>query len=139
MNELTQKERYIQNAKDILKMLQDHPEFVPKMSRFCNMDFDEVHNTEHPCGTSYCLVGYQAHLDGYPEKYFDSDNWFDYHPYSEDKCGYLSFYVYKHWDFIYDGDWPDTRESAIARCQYIIDHDGDIPDVDDWEEMGWQG
>lgn len=122
-------ERYIQNARDIIQMLTAHPEFVPVMVSFCSVTgtIEEVRAAE--CGTTYCLAGMQARLDNYPSEFVESLEIFNYRAYSRWKCGFNV--DTNEWIFIYGGHWPDTRESAIARCQYIVAN-GAPPPQENW-------
>ena len=136
-------ERYVQNAKDIIIMLTDHPEFVPYMTRFCDFDTENILIDAHPCGTGYCVAGYQAHVEGYPKQYVTEEQTvfgpgiprFDYFTFSEQKCGMGD--VRPEWEFIYGSHWPNTRESVIDRCNIIILNHGNIPDRLTWHHYGW--
>jgi hypothetical protein len=135
-------ERYVQNAKDIIIMLTDHPDFVPHMTRFCDLDSVNIVRDEHPCGTGYCVAGYQAHIEGYPKQYIMVEQTiggpiprFDYFTFSEHKCGMGD--ERPEWTFLYGSHWPNTREAVIDRCNIIILNNGNIPDQGTWQRYGW--
>lgn len=128
----TNKERYIQNAKDIIEMLEAEPDFIPVMRDYCSVGLKMEYLVKNECGTSYCLAGKQAQLDGFPGEFITLSGEFDFRSYSMYKCGYSL--NDRKWNFLYNFNWLDSREHAIKRCQYIIDNEGDVPDNLDWEK-----
>lgn len=113
--------------------------FILKMGSFTSLhhnvdDHQIILSGEHPCGTTYCIAGILAHLDGYPEQYSERDRSdFDYHAYiigslMDDIPGSrLTHYHYNEW--LFSSSWPNSLEYAKIRAQYLLDHDFRIPEV----------
>lgn len=126
-------EKYIENAKEIKKILLEHPDFCPTMDVWNELDTAGKDIKESViCGTAMCIAGMQACIDGYPKEYFCSEGFFDHEKFSEEKCGHDSFE--KEWVFMYASYWPNDREKAIARCDYVIQH-GNVPDRLEWDNF----
>lgn len=126
-------EKYIENAKEIKKILLDHPDFCPTMEVWNNLtDGGEAIKDSVICVTAMCIAGAQACNDGHPDEYFDSTGSFDHVEFSEDKCGYD--FNTDEWDFMYSWTLPNDRDIAIARCDYVIEN-GRIPPREYWDEF----
>lgn len=141
---MVNKERYVENAKEILSLLKKYPDYCPSMGAFASTkDGISIINLKKikECGTSFCLAGLQAVEDNFPSEYVwgsgDSRE-FNFTWYSKDKMGIddetIDTLSNVYWDFVYDATWPNTRESAIKRLNYIIEN-GDMPPVNLWREF----
>ena len=91
---------------------------------------------EHTCGTAYCLAGYQAALAGYPRKFLGG-GLFIYNDFIESLTGNGSWSDASY--FLYRSNWPDSREAALERIQYVIDHNGEYPPRSVWKDFGFKG
>lgn len=134
------KEKYLANAKAIKEMLETYT-FNIDMNRWCSLYNEQVvDKTEHTCETSYCLVGYQAHLASYPNNFrflgmYGKES-FDYEAFSTHLSGATPFTP--AWNFIYSLHWENSKESALKRMNYVIENNGKFPmDADAWLEFGW--
>lgn len=100
----------------------------------------ELYKGKSDCGTTYCLLGYLAHVDNYPERYLKRVFWKDdpiflYEDYKND----LIARNYKRFDtFLFHGHWNSGLDLAKARCQYVLDHN-DTPPDEEWVKYGWEG
>ncbi len=116
--------KILETCKRILEL----EEFNLEMKTFCS---DRLRlKEEHTCGTSYCISGRLAHLDGYPREYIDEKVKFNYGSYSLD----LVQYDTTIWRFLFSPSWNNSLEHAKKRAQYIIDHKS-APE--DWDGFGW--
>lgn len=112
----------VENAKQCLEILNDDFELNMK---FFNNHGESIVPEEDVCNTSFCLAGWQAHIDGYPKEYLAVDGEFsdfDYYQYSKDKV--KDRYI---WSFFYDGRWCNNKEYARKRMKFTIDNKA-IPD-----------
>lgn len=121
----------------------DPKEFKLNMSSFCNQNYisKEVLGG-NTCGTTFCLVGWLAQQDGYPEQYRtgtdDSGSKFSfaYLAYSADFLGIDDVTKSPLWQFLFIDFWPDKLNQAKKRAQYLLDNDCNYPpDVDTWVEQ----
>lgn len=105
--------KYQQTAKRILE-LEDN--FNLEMRSFCSSHpfIQEKHERE----TTYCLAGWLAYLDGYPEEYRGIK--FKHRKYSADLIGY-SCYT-DEWGFLFSANWSNSLEEAKKRAQYVLDN-----------------
>lgn len=148
------KEMFVQNAKNLLALLDKYPDYCPVMHSFArNSDGSQIwdiHRLEKEvstlsCGTSFCLAGLQAMEEGYPKEFVDAIDDFDFVYFSASKITYcVNKYdpleereVQKHWDFLYSEDWPNDRDATIRRLEYIVETNGKLPEY--WEEFGFNG
>jgi len=110
----------VENAKQCLEILND--DFTLNF-RVYNSYGGDVVPEEDVCNTSFCLAGWQAHKDGYPEEYRgyrDGDeelSYFEHYRYSNDKIKGSDI-----WSFFYDLRWCNNKEYARKRMQFIIDN-----------------
>ena len=82
---------------------------------------------DHECGTSYCIAGRLAFLNGYPDEFklaIDSNGKyeFSYDAYSSslvEKSGIF-------WSWLFDASWPNSLDHAKQRASYLIKH-GAVP------------
>lgn len=113
--------------------------FKLDMGVYCS---EKDHTKAKPeCGTAFCFAGILAYLDKFPEE-FIKDGVFDYELYYElyskdligvDECND------ENWHFLFNSDWNNSFSCLKKRCQYIVDNDGDIPEIDQWINFGWEG
>lgn len=117
--------KYQEVAKRILAIPEG--KYTINMDEFCSIE--GVLIPEHPCGTTYCLVGILAHEDGYPERYHFTDDdgnaRFDYCSYSIDISG-ADVHGTK-WDYLFGMLNPDSLESAKERAEYVLENDTYFP------------
>lgn len=109
-------EKYKRNAQEIKDILLNHPDFIPTMAVFCDAEGPKEYVKE--CGTQFCLAGYQAKLEDYPEEYLYSNGDFYYYEYSFDKIDVK--YRDPYWDFTYGASNPDCRDHAIKRMNAVL-------------------
>lgn len=135
--------KLVEVAKRIIKVLKKE-KFELKMSDFFG-DGSALERDKpiHECGTTLCIAGALAHLDGYPDEYNNpNDNdVFHYTRYSYNLLGLPSFCNSTSeeddiWDYFFGSAWPDDKEQAIKRMEYVVKH-GHIMPVDDWPKYGW--
>lgn len=139
---MVNREIYVQNAKEILALLDKYPAYCPNMVAFAETEGGiSILNLKKvkECGTIFCLAGLQAKEDDFPSEYicgFGDYREFNFYRYSRNKVGMcvLGTLDQVYWDFVYASTWPNTRDSAIKRMSYIIEH-GDIPPVDLWKNF----
>lgn len=105
----------VENAKQCLEILND--DFELNMSVYSSYGGGMVPE-EDVCNTLFCLAGWQAHKEGYPEEYLKSDGEFHYYSYSKDKVRDYGVI----WSFFYDLRWCNNKEYAKKRMQFIIDN-----------------
>lgn len=118
----------------------DPKDFKINMSSFCNENNINRELLEgNTCGTTFCLVGWFAQQDGYPEKYRTGTNdtgskfSFDYLEYSADFLGVCNDTKYTLWQFLFIDFWPNNLNLAKKRAQYLLDNDCNYPpDIDTW-------
>lgn len=134
--------KLVQVAKRIIKVLKEE-QFELKMGYFVGDESAlERNNPIHECGTSLCIAGALAHLDGYPEEYECPNGTFKHVDYSYNLLG-LPLWNFSGneedniWSYFFGSPWPDDKEQAIKRMKYVIEH-GHIMPVDDWPEHGWK-
>ncbi|WP_304634080.1 hypothetical protein [Pseudoalteromonas sp.] len=106
-------------------------EFKLDMQTFCSVN-PMKKRPEPRCGTTFCLLGWLAFVDNYPDKFkeYDVDEeliGFDFRAYADvllnqDKVMY---------HFLFDGDWPSDWELAERRAHHVLLH-GTFPDIDTW-------
>lgn len=103
-------EEVVENAKQCLEILND--DFT------LDMNFYKCHSVseEDVCNTTFCIAGWQARKDGYPEEY-SIFGMFDYYRYSLNKVKNCDI-----WSFFYDKYWCNNKEYARKRMQFIIDN-----------------
>lgn len=85
---------------------------------------------ESECGTTFCLAGWLAHKDDYPEDYLSGTGAFNYGAYAADLVGRGRYYESL---FLFSSYWPNDKEAAIKRCEYVLKHD-DCPDEEFWSD-----
>lgn len=98
---------------------------IPKPS-----SLEDLRRKAHECGTTFCIAGRLAHLDGFPEEYWCEDH-FDFTGYSTDLCGHGL--MSEEWDFLFNMNWPDSLQEAKKRATYVLLHDHS-PCMSEWEE-----
>ena len=77
----------VENAKKCLEILND--DFTLNFRVYNSYDEGRVPE-ENVCGTSFCIAGWQAFKEGYPEEYRDeypafSNPWFDHYSFTLSK------------------------------------------------------
>ena len=110
----------VENAKQCLEILND--DFELNMRVYNDYGVDMVPEGD-VCDTSFCLAGWQAYKDGYPEEYRG-------YRYGDEELSYFEYYRYSLnkvkdcdiWSFFYDGRWCNDKEYARKRMQFIIDN-----------------
>jgi hypothetical protein len=127
---MTQLSKYQQTAKRIMEL----GDFDVDMVCFSNISnhssLEDLRRKAHECGTTFCIAGRLAHIDGFPEAYWCGDH-FDFTGYSTDQCGHGL--MSEEWDFLFSMSWPDSLQAAKERAGYVLEHD-DSPCVSEWEE-----
>src|SRR5690606_30971365 len=116
-------EKIVENAKQCLEILND--DFELDMSDFTSKGNLKLVKEEDVCGTSFCIAGWQAFKEGYPEKYRngysvkDEDgDCFSYSLFSNSKVENNN----EAWDFFYSLLWSNDREYAKERMRFVIDN-----------------
>lgn len=95
----------------------------------------EIAADKNVCGTTYCLAGFLALEDDYPEEYVDNAGYFDHIAFAEAAIGSGEFsHEYR---FLFDAYWNSSLELAHKRLDYVIEH-GSVPDFDEWKEYGYE-
>ena len=112
------------------------------------LDMGDFEDAGHECGTSYCIAGRLAHLDGYPKGFAGHYSGFNYEGYSLHKIGsrFATSEGNEVWSFLFSAWWPDSLLAAKERAQYVMDTGG-VPigwsykeatgDLDDGELLEW--
>ena len=118
--------KFQETAKRIL----DFPEDMNlHMASYSSEPVSELVDRKHTCGTTFCLAGWLAYKDGYPEEYY-INGWFAHTEYSEDLIGNVSI---DSWEFLFDFIWPNDKELAIKRAEYVLEH-GSHPPKELWSD-----
>lgn len=86
------------------------------------------------CGTTYCLAGFLALEENYPEEYVDNYGYFDHQAFASNTLGHQEFS--REYDFLFSGAWSSNLELTHNRLDYVIENDA-VPDYGDWDEYGW--
>lgn len=127
MNQLSD---YQKTAHRILN-LEDFDVDMVCFSNIANhLSLENLRRRAHECGTTFCIAGRLAHIDGFPEAYWREDH-FDFTSYSSDLCGH--YFTSAEWDFLFSMSWPDSLQAAKDRATYVLLHDRP-PHVSEWEE-----
>lgn len=125
---MTTQSKYQATAHRILN-LEDFDVDMVYFSNIANhLSLEDLRREAHECGTTFCIAGRLAHIDGFPEAYWCEDH-FDFTHYSSDICGYDFFST--EWDFLFAPWWPDDLDAAKERAAYVLEH-GSAPPRDDW-------
>lgn len=132
MNNLS---KYQETAKRIIEILKVD-NFELNMGSYNSADAGLV--LGHSCGTSFCLAGWLAYKDGYPEEYAYCETWFDHGAYSEDLIGNTESHVQDKWRFLFGTQWSDVKSLAIKRAEYVLEHDN-YPHKSTWPAYGYSG
>lgn len=120
--------KYQETAKRIIEVL-NYDEFELNMDTY-NSDGRILENTivgEDTCGTSFCLAGWLAHKDDYPTEFFLYGR-FDHDEYANSLLDGDSDF---EWEFLFGPRWPNDKEAAIKRAQYVVDN-GTHPPLSEW-------
>lgn len=136
-------ERLIETAKKILAL--------PEVNHSINMrkfqsgaalkeeNLEQIKKQPNKCGTAFCIAGWLALYDNFPIKHrthnpksYDEPFNFCYVSYSEELTGFDTEDL--QWKFLFDDFWPNSLKGAKERAQYVVDNNGEIPDVDCWVE-----
>ena len=134
-------ERVVQNARECLAILEED-DFQLDMDKFISSPSEddrkriikgrmEGEDVSH-CGTSFCIAGWQAFKEGYPEEYRDeysafSNPWFDHYSFTLSKVDDNT----TAWEFFYSSNWSNDREYAKERMKFVIENKA-IPEVCDY-------
>ena len=93
-------------------------------------DFDiymGAFKTEHECGTSYCIAGRLAFLDGFPSEF---NYFFKFTRIPKFSFSQYSWSLIQHnemiWSWLFDSSWPNSLEHAKQRAAYLIKY-GAVP------------
>jgi len=116
------------------KRILDFPEDLNlHMASYASKPVSQLVDNKHVCGTTFCAVGFLAHLDSYPKEYRTACTEFKYAAYSEDLIGdpQNAFDFSNNWQFLFSENWTDDLVLLKKRAAYVLEHD-DIPDTDDW-------
>ncbi|MBL4706031.1 MAG: hypothetical protein JKY54_16010 [Flavobacteriales bacterium] len=106
-------------------------EFKLDMRSYCSVNAMEQ-KPEPRCGTTFCLVGWLAFLDGYPDYYVEllengRTRTFQYQNYGlalvDNKKAFF--------DFLFDEDWPNNWDAVETRAHYVLLHN-DVPPLKNW-------
>lgn len=125
---MTTQSKYQATAQRILDLEPFNIDMVNFSSINVHRDPEYMERKAHECGTTFCLAGRLAALDGFPTKFWSEDV-FSFTHYSSDICGYGFFST--EWDFLFAPWWPDDLDAAKERAAYVLEH-GSAPPRDDW-------
>ena len=74
---------------------------------------------ENVCDTKFCIAGWQAYKEGYPEEYLNANGYFfNYGKFSFDKVDDNE----DAWDFFYSSRWSNDKEYAKERMRFVIEN-----------------
>lgn len=127
---MTQLSKYQQTAKRIMELETFEVDMVCFSSINNHLSLENLRREAHECGTTFCIAGRLAFIDGFPEAYWDEDH-FDFTGYSADVCGHSI--MSDEWDFMFSMNWPDDLNAAKERAAYVLEFDK-CPPATEWEE-----
>ncbi|KPW03219.1 hypothetical protein AN390_01294 [Pseudoalteromonas sp. P1-11] len=132
---MTQLSKYQHTAKRILELEPFEVDMVCFSNISNHSSLENLRQRANECGTTFCIAGRLAHIDGFPDEYWCEDH-FNFTGYSTELCGHSL--MSEEWDFLFSMNWPDSLQAAKRRAAYVLEHDAS-PCKSEWEDKWGYG
>ncbi|GEK54221.1 hypothetical protein [Pseudoalteromonas espejiana] len=132
---MTQLSKYQHTAKRILELEPFEVDMVCFSNISNHTSLENLRQRANECGTTFCIAGRLAHIDGFPQEFWCEDH-FDFTGYSTELCG--KGLMSEEWDFLFSMNWPDSLIEAKKRAAYVLKHDAS-PCTSEWEDKWGYG